>query len=92
MLIKRFLLFVAMSFESGTEFRTVINIFCPYMYVNAGYKGSILTMNTVGKQEWVFKMLNRCCYTTVDSEMAASQNGFCSYKLSIHKKQILCRL
>jgi hypothetical protein len=28
----------------------------------------------------------RCCYITVDSAMAASQNGFCSYKLSIHKK------
>ncbi len=27
-----------------------------------------------------------CCYVTVDSAMAASQNGFCSYKLSIHKK------
>jgi hypothetical protein len=27
-----------------------------------------------------------CCYITVDSAMAASQNGFCSYKLSIHKK------
>ena len=26
------------------------------------------------------------CYITVDSAMAASQNGFCSYKLSIHKK------
>jgi hypothetical protein len=28
----------------------------------------------------------RCCYITVDSAMAASQNGFCSYMLSIHKK------
>ncbi len=27
-----------------------------------------------------------CCYITVDSAMAASQNGFCSYKFSIHKK------
>jgi hypothetical protein len=27
-----------------------------------------------------------CCYITVDSAMAASQNGFCSYRLSIHKK------
>jgi hypothetical protein len=27
-----------------------------------------------------------CCYIMVDSAMAASQNGFCSYKLSIHKK------
>ncbi len=27
-----------------------------------------------------------CCYIAVDSAMAASQNGFCSYKLSIHKK------
>jgi hypothetical protein len=27
-----------------------------------------------------------CCYITVDSAMAASQNGFCSYKLSFHKK------
>ncbi len=25
-------------------------------------------------------------YIMVDSAMAASQNGFCSYKLSIHKK------
>jgi len=33
------MLFVAMSFESGTVFRTVMKIFCPYMYVNAGYKG-----------------------------------------------------
>ncbi len=29
---------------------------------------------------------NGCCYFTVDSAMAASQNGFCFYKLSIHKK------
>jgi hypothetical protein len=28
----------------------------------------------------------RCCYISVDSAMAASQNGLCSYKLSIHKK------
>jgi hypothetical protein len=28
----------------------------------------------------------RCCYTMVDSATAASQNGFCSYKLSSHKK------
>jgi hypothetical protein len=28
----------------------------------------------------------RRCYITVDSAMAASQNGYCSYKLSIHKK------
>jgi hypothetical protein len=27
-----------------------------------------------------------CCYITVDSAMVASQNGFWSYKLSIHKK------
>jgi hypothetical protein len=27
-----------------------------------------------------------CCYITVDSAMAASQNGFGSYKFSIHKK------
>ncbi len=38
MLIKRFMLFVAM-FEPDTVFRKVMNIFCPYMYVNAGYKG-----------------------------------------------------
>ncbi len=37
--IKRFMLFVAMSFEHGTVFHTVMNIFCPYMYVNAGYEG-----------------------------------------------------
>jgi hypothetical protein len=29
--------------------------------------------------------LQRFCYITVGSAMAASQNGFCSYKLSIHK-------
>ncbi len=28
----------------------------------------------------------RCCYITVDSAMAALQKGFCSHKLSIHKK------
>ncbi len=27
-----------------------------------------------------------CCYITGDSAMAASQNGFCSYKLSIPTK------
>ncbi len=27
-----------------------------------------------------------CCYIMVDSAMAASQNGFCSYKVSIHMK------
>ncbi len=27
-----------------------------------------------------------CCYITVDSALGASQNGFCSYKISIHKK------
>ncbi len=34
----------------------------------------------------------RCCYITVESAMAASQNGFCSCKLSIRKKPIQCRL
>jgi hypothetical protein len=33
------MLFVAMLFESGTVFRTVMQIFRPYMYVNAGYNG-----------------------------------------------------
>jgi len=33
-----------------------------------------------------------CCYITVDSAMAASQNGFCSYKLSIHKKTIIMQI
>jgi hypothetical protein len=28
----------------------------------------------------------RCCYITVDSAMAASQNGFCSYTLFVHNK------
>jgi hypothetical protein len=32
------------------------------------------------------RCIGRCFYITVDSAMAASQNGFCSYKLSIHKK------
>ncbi len=27
-----------------------------------------------------------CCYNKVDSAMAESQNGFCSFKSSIHKK------
>jgi hypothetical protein len=31
-------------------------------------------------------VLLRCCYITVATAIAASQNGFCSYKLSIHKK------
>ncbi len=31
-------------------------------------------------------VLRRCCYITVDSAMAASQNGFCFYKLTIRKK------
>ncbi len=31
-------------------------------------------------------LLYWCCYITVDSAMAASQNGFCPDKLSIHKK------
>jgi hypothetical protein len=31
------------------------------------------------------------CYITVDSALAASQNGFRSYMLSIHKKTKLCR-
>jgi hypothetical protein len=30
--------------------------------------------------------MDRCCYITVDSAMAASQNRFCSYKLSFRKK------
>ena len=34
----------------------------------------------------LFILFNRCCYIKVDSAMVASQNGFCSYKLSIHKK------
>jgi hypothetical protein len=35
-----------------------------------------------------FSLFYWCCcyYITVDSAKAASQNGFCSYKLSIHKK------
>ncbi len=31
-------------------------------------------------------MMFWCCPIPVDSAMVASQNGFCSYKLSIHKK------
>jgi hypothetical protein len=73
MLIERFMLFVAMSFEPGTIFRTVMQIFCPYIYVNAGYKGSSITMNIVGTQGWLSKMLNRCCYITVDSAITASR-------------------
>ncbi len=38
-----------------------------------------------------FNLLKWCCYITVDSAMAASQNGFCSYNLFI-RKPILCRL
>ncbi len=34
-------------------------------------------------ESWFLTMTIRCCYITVDS---ASQNGFCSYKHSIHKK------
>jgi hypothetical protein len=33
-----------------------------------------------------FNLLKWCCYITVDSAMAASQNGFCSYNLSFNKK------
>jgi hypothetical protein len=33
-----------------------------------------------------------CCYITVDSAMAASQNGFCSYKISIHKKTYIMQI
>jgi hypothetical protein len=33
-----------------------------------------------------FKLFLWCCYITVDSAMAASQNAFFSYKLSCHKK------
>jgi hypothetical protein len=35
---------------------------------------------------------NRCCYITVDSTMAASQNGFCSHKLHIHKKSNIMQI
>jgi hypothetical protein len=34
----------------------------------------------------------RCCYITVDSAMAALQNGFCSDKLSINKKTIIMQI
>ncbi len=33
-----------------------------------------------------------CCYITVDSAMAASRKGFCSYKLSIHKKNNIMQI
>jgi hypothetical protein len=33
-----------------------------------------------------FNLLKWWCYLTVDSAMAASQNGICSYNLSFHKK------
>ncbi len=32
------------------------------------------------------------CYITVDSAMAPSQNGFCSFKLSIHKKTNIMKI
>jgi hypothetical protein len=35
---------------------------------------------------------SRCCYITVDSAMAASQSGFCSYKFSIHKKTSIMQI
>jgi hypothetical protein len=34
----------------------------------------------------------RCCYITVDSAIAASQNGFNSYKLSINKKSNIMQI
>ncbi len=37
-------------------------------------------------------MLLQCCYKTVDSAMAASQNGFCSYRLSIHSKNNIMQI
>ncbi len=44
---------------------------------------SIRGRHTCSKKE---RGRSRCCYITVDSAMGASQNGFCSYKLSSHKK------
>ncbi len=39
-----------------------------------------------------FDLLKWCCYITVDSAMAASKNGFCSYNLSFHKKTIIMQI
>jgi hypothetical protein len=36
--------------------------------------------------------MGRYCYITVDSAMAASQIGFCSFKLSIHKKTNIMKI
>jgi hypothetical protein len=40
----------------------------------------------------VSDMLTWCCYITVDSAMVPSQNGFCSYKIFIHKKTDLMQI
>ncbi len=39
-----------------------------------------------------FMRTQRFFYITMDSAMAASQNGFCSYKLAIHKKTKIMRI
>jgi hypothetical protein len=38
----------------------------------------------IGKGTWL--MFQRCCYMTVDFATAASQTGFSTCKLSLHKK------
>jgi hypothetical protein len=39
-----------------------------------------------------FERTQRYCYITVDSAMAASQNGICSYKIFIHKKTYIMQI
>jgi hypothetical protein len=38
------------------------------------------------------EVTKRYCYITVDSAMVASQNRFCPYKLSIHKKTNIMKI
>ncbi len=63
---------------------------CCYVRKKTGLIGQklriFLQYNTIATDQHSQDTSFRCCGIKVDSAIVASQNGFCYYKLSIHKK------
>ncbi len=65
---------------------TILNLSTIARTLLWSFKASLFTVRTRELGDRGHLIFFWCCYITVDSAMAASQNGFCSYKLSFHKK------
>ena len=55
------------------------------------FSGPLRVLNVTGNVTSTLEILKWCCYIMVDSSKTATQNGFCSNKLFLHKN-ILFRI